>query len=243
MNTVRVSWDISQGCLKPYAAVIGSCPPANDNSPIEYVREPVTRWVEILSPCRKCEPCRENRQRLWKRRMRIELASSQRSWMGTFTINPHHRFLFSLKSGSKDFMASHDVISKEITKYFKRLRKSGLKFRYVLVTEAHKDGYPHYHCLIHEGATPIPKSRLQAEWPYGFTTFKLVKDHKAAFYIAKYLAKDARTRIRASQHYGQSGLHLSGLLDQLRSAVVPDMSPKRIASLKEACYPDLPPKA
>lgn len=114
-------------------------------------------------------------------------------------------------------MDSHKSISAELTKYFKRLRKSGLKFRYVLVTEAHKDGYPHYHALIHEGFSQIPKSRLQAEWPYGFTQFKLVKDAKAAYYITKYLVKDARTRIRASGKYGQSALQLFGLLDGIPS--------------------------
>ena len=116
-------------------------------------------------------------------------------------------------------MDSHKVISAELTKYFKRLRKSGLKFRYVLVTEAHKDGYPHYHALIHEVSAQIPKSRLQADWPYGFTTFKLVKDTKAAYYITKYLVKDARTRIRASGKYGQSGRSLPGLLGGLLSEV------------------------
>ena len=70
----------------------------------------------------------------------MELLASPRTWMATFTINPHYRFQFSLKSGSRDFMDSHKIISAELTKYFKRLRKSGLKFRYVLVTEAHKDG-------------------------------------------------------------------------------------------------------
>lgn len=119
-------------------------------------------------------------------------------------------------------MDSHNEISKEITKYFKRLRKSGLKFRYVLVTEAHKDGYPHYHALVHEVSAQIPKQKLEEQWPFGFTTFRLVKDMKAAYYIAKYLAKDARTRIRASQGYGQSGLQHLSLLEELRSSIIPN---------------------
>lgn len=142
--------------------------------------------------------------------MAQEMKSSFRTWMGTFTINPHHRFMFSVRAGSRDYHASHREISKEITKYLKRLRKAGFKFRYVVVAEAHKDGYPHLHMLLHEVSAPIPKSRLQAEWPYGFTTFKLVKDRAATFYVAKYLAKDARTRIRASLRYGQSVPDLIG---------------------------------
>jgi len=207
-----VSWDVSLGCLKPFEAVLASSPPIGFAA-VQAVKEGDVRFISVLSPCRKCEPCRKARASEWRSRIKHEIAASPRSWMATFTINPHYRFMFSLKTGSRDFMDSHKSISAELTKYFKRLRKSGLKFRYVLVTEAHKDGYPHYHALIHEGFSQIPKSRLQAEWPYGFTQFKLVKDAKAAHYITKYLVKDARTRIRASGKYGQSALQLFGLLD------------------------------
>lgn len=218
VSHTSASWDVSMGCLKPYEAVLASSPPIGPAA-VQAVREGDIRFVSVLSPCRKCEPCRANRAREWRHRIKMELLASPRTWMCTFTINPHYRFLFSLKSGSRDFMDSHKVISAELTKYFKRLRKSGLKFRYVLVTEAHKDGYPHYHALIHEVSAQIPKSRLQADWPYGFTTFKLVKDTKAAHYITKYLVKDARTRIRASGNYGQSGRSLPGLLGGLLSEV------------------------
>lgn len=150
--------------------------------------------------------------------MKHEIKQSNRVWFATITINPHHRFMFSLQAGSRDYLDTYKIIGKEMTKYFKRLRKAGYKFRYVMVAEAHKDGYPHLHLLLHEISTPISKSRLQAEWPYGFSTFKLVKDDRASHYVAKYLAKDARTRIRASQRYGQSVRDLSTEIQQLLKA-------------------------
>ena len=89
-----------------------------------------------------------------------------------------------------------------MTKMFKRLRKDGYNFRYLYVLEAHKDGYPHVHMLVHEVSAQIPKRALGAQWPYGFSSFKLVDDPRAASYITKYLVKDMRSKIRASQKYG-----------------------------------------
>jgi len=125
-------------------------------------------------------------------------------------------------------MDTHSIISKELTKYFKRLRKKGAQFRFVLVAEAHKDGYPHFHALLHEKGPMITKSTLQGEWPYGFTSAKLVKDDRAALYVAKYLAKDARTRIRASLQYGQSVHDDFSALILAQSVANPTKSPKRI---------------
>jgi len=205
----RCEWDASLGCEVPYVITLTSQPPDNAVSPFQQIRDNEICWLDISSPCRKCPTCLKNRSRLWAGLMRKEILSSNRTWMATFTINPHWRFMFSLRSGSTDYLASYGEISKEITKYLKRLRKAGFKYRYVLVAEAHKDGYPHLHALIHEVSTPIPKSRLQSEWTFGFTTFKLITSNAATFYVAKYLAKDARTRIRASQRYGQSARDLS----------------------------------
>lgn len=220
IGPIKAYWDASMHCARPYLVQLASYPPADAISPVMTISDGHVRWLDIDTPCRKCEQCRENRRRLWFARAKKELQVAHRTWMATLTINPHHRFMFSLKSGSMDFMASHKLISKEITKYFKRLRKAGYKFRYVLVTEAHKDGYPHYHLLIHEGSAAIPKRALQAQWPYGFTNFKLVENSaKAAHYVSKYLGKDARTRIRASQKYGQSGREtLADLTDRLNDS-------------------------
>lgn len=214
----KLEWDVSIGCHKPYPVILASRVPDNVSSPIQNMESGHTCWIHLETPCRKCERCLKNRQRLWRARMLTEFKQAPRSWMGTFTINPHMRFIFSLRAKSRDYHASHREIGKELTKYFKRLRKAGYRFRYVVVAEAHKDGYPHVHCLVHEVSTPIPKERLQAEWPHGFTTFKLVKSISAASYVAKYLAKDARTRIRASLLYGRSRPDLiADLYDILKS--------------------------
>lgn len=92
-------------------------------------------------------------------------------------------------------------------------------FRFLAVFERHKDGFPHLHLLIHEQGQPLTKSAIQAEWRLGFSQCKLVdQGPKAAFYVAKYLGKDAATRIRASVRYGNGAL--SALLTELCDTVV-----------------------
>lgn len=99
------------------------------------------------------------------------------------------------------------MISREFTLFFKRLRKvTGAKIRYLLVAEQHKDGWPHYHALLHEKGVAVTKRQLEHEWRLGFTQFKLVPldDPHVAGYVTKYIAKQALARIRASLRYGTS---------------------------------------
>lgn len=143
--------------------------------------------------------------------------------MATFTFSPESRFkLLSQvrlrwRKKGEDFEAlppekrAREVLEqsgKELTLYFKRLRKNTkVPLRYCLVSEFHEDDAPHWHALIHEpfARLAVRHKDLTSTWPYGFTRFKLVDQtdlKKTARYVAKYLAKDAETRVRASQHYG-----------------------------------------
>lgn len=93
----------------------------------------------------------------------------------------------------------------EIDRFLKRVRKNGAPFRYLLVSEAHKDGFPHFHMLIHEAASPLTKRLLESNWRLGYSQFRLVNnaEPRSAFYVCKYLAKSALTRVRASKRYGR----------------------------------------
>jgi len=221
------------GCEKPYYAEIGSAKPElwREMKPFtrlnydgtrkpgpmyEFRRVPqakyhipnmAARYIIVATPCRKCHQCLRNRQKLWAARARTEITLSSRTWFGTLTINPHWRFILSCRSGSRDFHQSYREVGKEVTKYFKRLRKEGHRFRYLMVMEAHKNGYPHVHLFIHEIAEGISKRELQSQWQLGYSSFKLVDETEgnAARYVTKYLSKDARHRIRGSIKYGKSG--------------------------------------
>jgi hypothetical protein len=89
------------------------------------------------------------------------------------------------------------------------LSEFSVPLSYMLVAEAHKSGLPHYHLLVSEAVEqrPVRARHLKGAWRLGFSDVKLVAQDEGgrhAAYCAKYLAKSSRSRVRASQGYGQS---------------------------------------
>lgn len=174
----------------------------------------------LYARCRKCDMCLRHRARLWAARAVDEIRCATRTWFGTLTVRPEDRVRFMYQAqlrisrGGSDWLAlsanekyqeTVADLSSECTKFLKRVRKnSGVPLRYVLVVEAHKDGFPHFHILLHEDGQHVLKASLEKAWRLGFSQFRLVKDEGAAWYVAKYLSKSALARIRASGAYGQA---------------------------------------
>jgi hypothetical protein len=158
----------------------------------------------MLVQCRKCPRCLKLRAKLWRERAVHETVTANRTWFITFTVSPDHRYRLSLLAGSSEWSALWERVSAELTLSLKRLRKAGHAFRYLAVGEAHKDGFPHVHMLLHERGAAITKRQIEAEWRLGFSRVKLIvgEPARAAAYVAKYLAKDAASRVRASREYG-----------------------------------------
>ena len=168
--------------------------------------------------CRRCEACLRHRARLWTARAIDETRVSVRTWFGTLTLRPdwqtHARYsalsILERRQAEVDedsvFQKSVEVIAPEITRFLKRVRKVA-PFRYMLVTEKHQSGLPHFHMLIHEYQGAISKRVLDDRWRYGFSQWRLVPpgDERRCGYVAKYLAKSALTRVRASAGYGSRG--------------------------------------
>ena len=195
------------------------------------------RTVEVHARCRKCPSCLSHRRRLWTARAIDEVAAAPRTWFGTLTVSPEHRWRYRLAAdlleheaiSSEDhaelvFRCMADLVGKEVTKMFKRLRESGAQFRYLLVAEAHKDGFPHYHLLLHEVEAPIRKAALEPQWRLGFSQWRLVgQEPGAARYVCKYLNKTLLCRVRGSQRYGRgyriaaSANRLNEVADALKS--------------------------
>lgn len=178
--------------------------------------------VEVGNRCRRCDNCLKHRRRLWTARAIDELKASNRTWFGTLTVAPHERFKAQVYASQRatrrghgnwhsmtapdQYEHLHSVLSPEVTKWLKRVRKAAAApLRYLLVSEAHRDGFPHFHLLLHEPALPVTKRVLESNWRLGFSQFRLVQeqDPRSAYYACKYLAKEARTRVRASLHYGR----------------------------------------
>lgn len=184
---------------------------------------PDVHSVTLAVRCRKCTKCRVAKSRLWTARAFTELNQSGRSWFITLTVGPDRRFwakasaetMISRRwcetwndlSGDQRFRAIERQLAPEVTRWLKRVRKnSGAALRYLLVSEAHKDGFPHYHLLLHEQSGSVTKRTLQEAWRWGFSKAELVEANtkgKAAWYVCKYLTKSTLTRVRASRTYGQ----------------------------------------
>lgn len=148
---------------------------------------------------------------------------AERSWFGTLTLTPERQQYaldvarraearqgcdFDALSVEEQFRKRHAVVSAEITRWLKRVRKnSGAPLRYFLVVEAHKSGAPHYHVIVHESdpARPVRHAVLKKAWTWGFSRFNLLHDKRAAAYATKYLAKSSLARVRASERYGTGG--------------------------------------
>lgn len=181
--------------------------------------------VVFAARCRKCPECLAHRRRLWTARAVDEIWASNRTWFGTLTVRPEERLRIAwtgeramrqrgwseedltARPPGQTFTHLCNLLGKEVTKWLKRVRKNAGPLRYLLVFEAHKDGFPHCHILLHETATPVRKIDLERQWKHGFSHWRLVeRDEKAAVYACKYLSKDAQARLRASQSYGQTHL-------------------------------------
>lgn len=181
-------------------------------------------FVDMAVRCRRCPWCLKRRASLWSLRAKAEIHAASRTWFGTLTLRPEEHFQVLCRAMAKasatgvewtelspaeQFQRRHSVISEEITKWLKRIRKeSESRLRYCLTAEAHKSGLPHYHILIHERwlGGQVTERQLRRQWKLGHSKFNLTPSSQAAWYVCKYLAKASEARVRASVRYGTSGL-------------------------------------
>lgn len=192
-----------------------------DNSPLKGATR---AYVRLKMRCRECEPCIRYKRSQWAFRALREIRVADRTWFTTLTFNPWTRNAMVVRAmqraGTSEIWQqmspraqSHALCleaGKYITQFMKRLRKNaftrrGGKLRFFCVFEAHKDGFPHAHLLIHERGAGTREEEIREAWRgNGFARGKLLNvenPEKAAWYCMKYFTKDAN-RVRASIRYG-----------------------------------------
>lgn len=202
-ETLALTWNIAGDCDNPVYVEFWTQKPRDLLQYVVTIDNSLPRrFMGMYVRCRKCPHCRSIKARQWRYRAKFEIYNSSRTWFCTYTVNPDNRMLLRLKANSWDYEALSKELSKDFTKYLKRLRKnSGVKFRYLLVFEKHKDGFPHLHCLIHEVGQNLTKRQIQGTWKLGFSDCKLC-DGQAANYVTKYIFKENWRRVRSSLTYG-----------------------------------------
>lgn len=191
---------------------------------------PGSLYLDVWTRCRKCDNCKRSKARMWKHRAAAETRNSARTWFGTLTLSmPWHHTMyarararvlsqgveFDLLSAGEQFGLVHNQISPEITKLLKRVRATfgfyPAPVRHLVVTESHEgggeaDGTHHYHVLLHELTPdyPVRHKQLASQWKLGFSKWKLVDTpDEAASYVGKYVGKALRSRVMASEAYGE----------------------------------------
>lgn len=233
-------WEASfaGNCQNPVTVELNARPTRKDRKMVEVPSEGKSMTVSMEVPCRLCENCLKRRAAHWRIRTLAELRAGEavgaRTWLTTLTIEPmeRQRLLDRLRSNigykrerkpgesvlvdfesldeSEQFQRKHAEISKEITRYMKRVREnSGAMLRHIVICERHEGGgqlhgEPHYHVLWHECRPdqPLRQRVLVDAWKLGFSHNRLVKDRRQALYVAKYLQKSSLARVRASLGYG-----------------------------------------
>jgi len=237
----HVAWDLAGDCVAPRV---------NDQEGRGHfeawwgreVRWQPGRTLSLKVRCRQCRPCLKARQKFWTRRVVDETVRAVRTWFVTMTFAPEVRFRLLAETRQRLGASWDNLHPREqhgelirsagplVTRFLKRLRRSGAAFRHVVVVELHQDGFPHFHLLLHEvdELRPVRKAAIEGEWgdffrdpatgrfkkdektgkrlfvPHGIIRPRLVKDARgSAAYIAKYLGKSADARIRASRGYGE----------------------------------------
>lgn len=194
--------------------------------------KPMVTTVVISVRCRKCSRCLSFKRRQWTAKAICEVRQASRTWFVTLTVGPDRRLWATMAAQKKslrsrceewDYVSPIDrtkaiaaELQPEVSRWLKRVRKqSGARLRYLLVVEAHKDGFPHFHLLVHELGQPIGERILRRQWKWGFAQAKLLDDVAGAGYVCKYITKSPQTRINASLRYGQLRTEYVQLITEL----------------------------
>lgn len=138
----------------------------------------------IICPCGKCVSCLINKRKKWVLRMVIEAKAHQHNVFLTLTY--------------KDMPDGGNLVPTHLEKYWKRLRKAGLKFRYFACGEyGGRFQRPHYHAILF-GVSMKSEKLLSDCWGLGYIYLKEAKLEMME-YVAGYVTKKLSTQFRGDR--------------------------------------------
>ena len=158
---------------------------------------------EFLAPCGQCEGCRIEHAAQWKTRCLHELKSHDAASFLSLTYDDAH-------------LPEHGSLRySDVQKFFRRLRRSGQKFRFFCCGEYGSTTFrPHYHVICYgqdfkEGSQPLAKSpsghgryfnqALTDLWGHGSVDIGSVTSESIG-YVTQYALKKVNGD-RAEAHY------------------------------------------
>lgn len=200
-------------------------------SPVRVYWPALCVWLNAR--CRRCSGCMKTRQWSWVSKAAHEQAFATKTWFVTLTFGPNRRrAIMSAASALGDDQDTDQRLVRAsgvyVAKYIRSLRKKGLECRYLFVPELHRDGFPHWHGLVHDLKDTLTWATLSTGWSAGFSVCKIVRDAKALRYVTKYLSKDRLGRVRASINYGSpagSAVELAPTVTSAEGTLAPSRRP------------------
>lgn len=176
-------------------------------SPFKVKWDAAQEFISVR--CRRCSGCMRVRQYSWMARAAHEQVFAKRTWFVTYTFRPSERAnvmrrASALNEGRNSSTTKRLVAAsgEYVSDGVKSLRKRNYEFRYLCVPELHKNGFPHWHGLIHDQRGDLTWDVLTDAWAHGWSVCKIVRDANALRYVTKYLSKERLGRVRASLSYG-----------------------------------------
>lgn len=154
-------------CLNPVRAYFGP-------GAVGWHETPSTPDSGYL-PCNRCAGCRARQAMDWATRCWCESRLHDQNAFVTLTYRD----------------APPEIVRRDLTLFFKRLRSSGVKFRYFASAERGAlYGRPHFHVLFFgvDFLTLKDRKALDAAWPHGFIDVGDVST-ASVNYVAGYTAK------------------------------------------------------
>lgn len=141
--------------------------------------------MDIHVSCRKCPECISARKRHWIGRLMAEEKTSKAVWFVTLTYG-----------GGYDNIDAYWINYSHAQKFFKKLRKDGHKFKYVIVGEhGTKLERAHFHCMLFWQSEP-PAVEFATEyqwepWEHGHSYIEIPRSKQGcAVYLMDYINKD-----------------------------------------------------
>lgn len=163
---------------------------------IHKVNELTGHYDRYVVPCGKCLLCRMRQRREIALRCMLERRCSYLSYFVTLTYMDE----------------PDDLDYRDIQLFVKRLRKTGLKFKYLFCSDVgEKRGRKHWHGLIFvPNYADVVGSDIERHWKNGFCDVRLCNDARVGYatgYVLKKVMTDNDVVCHYSQRLGLSWLY------------------------------------
>lgn len=169
----------------------------------DKIKEDLKRFIQsIIGTCSNKDEVERVSLIRTKSHIRELALCNNFEYFGTITINNYFCNRYEL-----------DDCQKKLKKLFRRLHDKNHDFKYLVITEKHKDGAFHFHGLFSGLDLYCNQYNYFSNYDLdelGFNSFSVIKDYnKCCNYITKYITKDCVKNSHNQLYIRSKGLHFA----------------------------------